>query len=307
MSNKVLLIGANGFVGRALQAELKQQGISFNAIGRNSKVQPAAGAQISDDKLQDAAYFESLLDDVGVVIHVASASTPGGSAGKPLHELESNLRPTLALLEALQSAPRVRLIYVSSGGTLIHRPPSQSDEYQAVYSRSYHGAGKVAAEQFVQAWSEQFSGQATIVRPSNLYGPGQFERSGFGIVPAAMGRLIRKQELHIWGDGSTCRDYLYIGDFIRLLLKILKAPSTQGCRIFNACSGQSTSLSELLDLTEQVSGKHLHRIYVPSRAVDAPSVQLQSHRAEITYGWTAQIPLAAGLNLTWQWFISTHQ
>ncbi len=305
MSDPVLLIGAGGFVGRALQAALTQQGIPMIAMVRSRSALQTVGTHIIDAPLQSASDLAPLLSKVRAVIHLASASTPGGSAGNPLQELEQNLRPTLALLEALQSTPHVRLIYVSSGGTLMHRQQDQSDEYQAVYSRSYHGAGKIAAEQFIEAWSEQFSGHATVLRPSNLYGPGQPERAGFGIIPAAMGKLAHGQELHIWGDGSTCRDYLYIDDFVRLLLTILETPSPQGCRIFNACSGLSTSLNELLGLIEQVSGKHLQRLYMPSRAVDAPSVQLQSHRARAAFGWTAQVSLGAGLHLTWQWFNST--
>ena len=240
---------------------------------------------------------------VTAVVHVASASTPGSSAGKPLQELDENLRPTVALLQALQAHPRLSLIYLSSGGTLYSRiAEGASDELAAVYSRSYHGAGKIAAEHFIEAWCNQFDGAAVVLRPSNLYGPGQDERPGFGIVPAAFGKLTRGETLRVWGDGSAERDYLYIDDFTRLVLAALDAAPKPGFRVFNACSGASIDLNGLFALIERVAGRTLHRTYDAGRKVDAPSVRMQATRAKQAFGWGAEVRLAEGLERTWRWF-----
>lgn len=302
MAKPILLIGAGGFVGRRLLEAFERRGESVVAASRSPFDSHGARVETHVLAFREVADYAPLLERVRAVIHVASASTPGGSAGKPMQELDENLRPTLALLEALQARP-LPLIYVSSGGTLYSRVvDGASDELAAVYSRSYHGAGKIAAEHFIEAWCNQFAGSAIVLRPSNLYGPGQIERPGFGIVPTAFGKLLRDEMLHVWGDGSAERDYLYIDDFTRLALAALDAPPVSGFRVFNACNGTSVDLNGLFGMIEQVTGKTLRRHYDASRPVDAPSVRMQAIRAHDTFGWSAEVDLAAGLERTWRWF-----
>src|SRR6185312_9237171 len=224
MADSILLIGAGGFVGQRLLQDLLGRGERVIAVSRSDFAAPEGNVETHVRTLREVDDFAPLLARARAVVHVASASTPGSSAGKPVQELDENLRPTTALLQALQACPRLPLIYVSSGGTLYSRVAAgASDELAAVYSRSYHGAGKIAAEHFIEAWCNQFDGTAVVLRPSNLYGPGQEERPGFGIVPTAFGKLVRGETLHVWGDGSAERDYLYIDDFTRLVLATLDA------------------------------------------------------------------------------------
>lgn len=302
MSDKVVVIGAGGFVGRTLVKALESRGTAVQlpwGVGGHVR-----GAAVHVNRVEE---FMPLLDGASTVVHVASTSTPGASAGKPIIELQGNLQPTLALLEALQQYPRVHLVYVSSGGTLIPRCGDASSEDSAVYSSSYYGAGKIAAEQFIEAWCHQSNGRATLFRPSNLYGPGQRERPGFGIIPAAMGALARGDALQIWGDGSTGRDYLYVDDFMRLLLAAIDAPADCGFRVFNAGSGRITSLNRLLELLESASGRTLQRLYSPARSVDAPAVCLKATRAREVFDWIPEVELTEGLGRTWRWFVDSQR
>lgn len=303
MDNPVLLIGAGGFVGQRLLDALAARGESVIAVSRSAFDARGARVERHVKAVQATDDYAPWLERCGVVIHVASASTPGSSAGKPVQELEENVRPTVALLEALQARPELPLIYLSSGGTLYNRGgDGASDELAAVYSRSYHGAGKIAAEHFIEAWCNQFAGRAIVLRPSNLYGPGQEERAGFGIVPTAFGTLVRNEVLHVWGDGSAERDYLYIDDFTRLVLAALDTPPEKGFRVFNACSGNSIDLNGLFALIEEVTGRTLRRTYDAGRPVDAPSIRMQAIRARETFGWAAEVALGDGLERTWRWF-----
>jgi UDP-glucose 4-epimerase len=303
MPEPILLIGAGGFVGRSLLEAFARRGEPVIAVSRSDFEAGDGPVAAHVRALREVNDYPSFLARARAVIHVASASTPGSSAGKPVQELDENVRPTLALLEAMQQRPDLPLIYVSSGGTLYSRVADvASDELAAVYSRSYHGAGKIAAEHFIEAWCNQFSGSAIVLRPSNLYGPGQEERPGFGIVPTAFGKLVRGETLRVWGDGSAERDYLYIDDFTRLVQAALDAPPQAGFRVFNASSGHSVDLNGLFGLIEKVTGRTLQRSYDAGRAVDAPSVRMQAGRARETFGWVAEVGLPEGLERTWRWF-----
>lgn len=303
MAEPILLIGAGGFVGQRLLDALARRGEPVIAVSRSGFDAGRGPVEGHVRTLREVQDYVPFLARASAVIHVASASTPGSSAGKPVHELDDNVRPTVALLEAMQERPQLPLIYVSSGGTLYNRAgDGVSDEFAAVYSRSYHGAGKIAVEHFIEAWCNQFAGSAIVLRPSNLYGPGQEERPGFGIVPTAFGKLVRGETLHVWGDGSAERDYLYIDDFTRLVLAALGAKPEPGFRVFNACSGASIDLNGLFAMIERVAGLRLRRSYDAGRPVDAPSVRMQASRARATFGWSAEVGLAEGLGRTWRWF-----
>lgn len=303
MVDPVLLIGAGGFVGQSLLDAMVRRGEAVIAVSRNAFEAPGGNVETRVQTMRDVRDYAPLLARARAVIHVASASTPGISIGKPVDEIDDNLRPTAALLAALQDQPHLPLIYVSSGGSLYRRvADGAADEFAAVYSRSYHGAGKIAAEHFIEAWCNQFCGSAVVLRPSNLYGPGQYERPGFGIVPAAFGKLMRGETLHVWGDGSVERDYLYIDDFARLVLAVLDASPRAGFHVFNACSAISVDLNGLFEMIERVAGRTLSRSYDAGRAVDAPSIRMQATRACKAFGWSAQVDLEDGLARTWRWF-----
>lgn len=308
MVDPVLLIGAGGFTGRRLLKAFAHRGEPVIAISRRGFDAGEGRVEAHVRAMRKVEDYAPFLGRVRAVVHLASTSTPGSSAGAPLRELDDNLRPTVALLEAMQVWPKLPLVYLSSGGTLYSREGGgASDELAAVYSRSYHGAGKIAAEHFIEAWCNQFEGTAVVLRPSNLYGPGQDERPGFGIVPTAFGKLMRGETLQVWGDGSAERDYLFVDDFTRLVLIILQSPPRPGFRVFNACSGTSVDLNRLLALIEKVAGRNLSRAYDASRRIDAPSVRMQASRAKEAFGWAAETRLPEGLERTWHWFSTIHR
>jgi len=306
VAEHVLVLGAGGFIGQHLLAALAKNGQAVIAVGRRPFPVVAECIEPVVADLREPADFLPLLARARAVVHLASLSTPGSSAGRPLAELDGNLRPTLALLEALQQHPLCHLLYVSSGGTLYgdtHGAPAT--ERDRAWPKSYYGAGKAAAENFIAAWCSQCASSATIVRPSNVYGPGQTGHHGFAIIPHAMGRMLRDESLTIWGDGSAERDYLYIDDFVDLCLRILAAPRPGSTLALNAASGIDTRLNALLDQLELAAGRPLQRSYAPGRSVDVARIALDPALAQRLLGWTASTSLQEGLRRTWAWFSTT--
>lgn len=302
MSDHILVLGAGGFVGRHLVRALARRGERVIAVSRQP-VDAIAGVEFIVASLVEPEHFMPLLARSRAVVHLASRSTPGSSAGRPLTELDDNLRPTLALLQALQEQPNTNLLYLSSGGSVYGaNSNSPSTEAAALEPRSYHGAGKVASEHFISAWCSQYGGAATILRPSNIYGPGQNERAGFGIVPTVFGKITRDEILAVWGDGSAVRDYLYIDDLVKLCEFILAAPMPAGVSTLNAASGIGVSLNDLLHAMEEIAGKRLPRTYQTQRAVDARLIVMDPSLAYRHYGWSAATSLQDGLRQTWKWF-----
>ena len=109
MADHILVIGAGGFVGQPAGRDLAARGERLIAVGR--KAFPASGAGVETIVVagRDPQDYLPLLRRSRVVVHLASASTPGSSAAQPLLEVDENLRPTLALLQALQEYPALPL------------------------------------------------------------------------------------------------------------------------------------------------------------------------------------------------------
>lgn len=308
MSDHVLVVGAGGFVGRHLVRTLSSRGEKVIAISRRPEDHDMEDVESVNAELIEPEHYARLLDRCRAVAYLASRSTPGTSAGRPVDEVQGNLLPLATLLQAMQSKPQVELLYLSSGGSLYESTPDEpATEAAHIQPRSYHGAAKVAAEYLIRAWCQQYGGRVTLLRPSNIYGPGQIERPGFGIVPTCFGRVVRGETLSVWGDGSTVRDYLYIDDFVSLCMAILAISMPTGARTFNASSGIGVSLNEVFRLVESVTGKPLTRSYELHRAVDARHIVMAPGAAQSHYGWMPVTPLEEGLRKTWDWFNTIRQ
>jgi len=303
MSDRILVVGADGFVGRRLTSSLLAHGEHPIALSRRPFQKDLEGAELVVADITQPEEIAQLLERAHTVVYLASRSSPGTSAGRPVEELQHNLLPLLTLLQAMQQKPELNLLYLSSGGSLYAVNEGEpTPEAGVVLPRSYHGAAKVAAEYFISAWTRQYNGHATVLRPSNLYGPGQMEKTGFGIVPTCFGKILHQESLSVWGDGANVRDYLYVDDFIELCIEVIRNPMPAGVRTFNASSGTGTSLNELFQTIEAVTQKTLLRSYTSSRTLDAPYIVIDSSAARLHYGWTPKTSLLEGLIETWDWF-----
>lgn len=303
MPDSITILGAGGFIGRHLALSLAQRRAHVIAATTSpvdlihESIEPAIAAFNEPDD------FASLLARSRIVVHVASASTPGSTAGKPRAELSTNLLTSISLLEALQQAPHCRLLYVSSGGTLYgDRKGESARETDPLLPHSYHGAAKASIEHFINAWAEQCGTSALILRPSNVYGPGQPARRGFGVIPAALSAALDGSVLTIWGDGQTVRDYIFIDDFTRLCMMAIDRDWPRGTSVFNAASGEAVSLFSLLDRVQRTTHRIIHRVHQPPRAVDIHHIVPDASAVIDHFGWKPQVALDDGLARTWSWF-----
>lgn len=299
MNDAVLLLGAGGFIGRHLARSLAHDGQEVIAATRLPVAFEHPGIRNVVAPWDHSSQFSRLLPQCSAIVHAASSSTPGSSAAQP--QLDGNLRTTLALIEALQVVPSHRLLYLSSGGTLYGDRSEPAHEDDPLHPRSYHAAGKIAAEYFIHAWADQYDGDAIILRPSNVYGPGQVPKRGFGIVATAFEHALSGTPLTILGDGHSVRDFLYIDDLVDAVRKALAARLPVGVRACNLSSGAALELNDLLDRIDCVTGKPLQRVFQPARTIDIRSIALDNTRARTLLDWTPTVGLEDGLERSWAW------
>ncbi|MBW8312519.1 MAG: NAD-dependent epimerase/dehydratase family protein [Rhizobium sp.] len=295
MKRSIHILGGRGFIGARLAAQLAAAGHRVSVSGRSR----------ATDGRARVAEFDALLSSHDWFVHCASDSTPASTANLPLAELERNLHTLVSLVDAAQRHPATRILYLSSAGTTYANDVTgRPQESSALAPRSYHGAAKVAAESFLQALCASNDRQVVVLRPSNVYGPGQTPRPGFGLVATALARIRDGGTLSVFGDGSSTRDYLYVDDLVELVTRIVDSTLQPGLEVFNASHGQGYTLLEVLDIVDAITGFTLARQFQPARAVDALCIVPDPGRATARFGWKARTDLPEGVALTWNWIQS---
>jgi UDP-glucose 4-epimerase len=296
MSRDGILLLGGGYIGTALAHRLTLAGRTVEMISRKSIEMPNVSLHIGD--LGDPALIAKMAAHCGTVIHLAAATTPGGSSRHPSKELE-NLVPTLHLLEAMQQWPSTHLIFLSSGGTIYGNPDTNPvTEGAHIAPLSYYGAGKVALESFIHAFLVA-GHTATILRPSNIYGPAQPLRAGFGLIRNLLNHARNGTTAEIWGDGQSVRDYIYIDDAVEACIRFIGLPQDSGT--YNLGRGVGYSVNQVVAQIETVCGARLQVTYRPTRQMDVREIVLDITSLENRLGWRPQINLEDGLRYTWEW------
>jgi len=292
----VLIVGG-GFLGRALALKLAGEGRRVSVLSPRAEDGPwPAGIAAVNGRQEDRALASRLLDGHETVIHAAWGTTPGSSAGRPELEATAGLMPFLAFLETVQRFPERRLFFLSSGGTVYGEAgPQPADENRPLRPLSCHGAGKASAEAFLAARAAR----TVILRPSNIYGPGQGLRSGFGVVRHLLRCAIEDQPFQMWGDGAQMRDYLFVDDFAEAVMRLIEIPGVSG--VFNLGSGAGTPLRELIGQVEGVAGRAIRVERRPPRPGDVGRILLDIRRIRQAAGWSPAASLAEGLAGTLRW------
>lgn len=292
----ILLLGW-GFIAHALYRQLVTEGREIHVLSRHPADADFSHGHWHQGDLQDQGILCQLISTCNTVVHLASTTTPGVSARRPMLEL-ANVAPTLTLLQALQNFSDRHLIYFSSGGSVYGNPDTLPvGETTSMQPLSFHGAGKAAQETFLHVLRCQ-GNAVTILRPANAYGPGQPLKSGFGLVRTVLEHLHRGTEIEIWGDGETVRDYVFVDDVAsacRLMIDRYDDSQT-----YNVGSSTGYSINELVALAAKISGRCPRVIQRPGRLGDVNKVILSIDKLS-ALGWKPATSLEAGLRKTWEW------
>lgn len=302
---RILVVGG-GFLGQALARRLNQLGHRVTILSSHGNTSQDLGdAIIVRGKQEDEKLAAALLAEHGTVIHTAWGTTPGSSSGQPETEMSAGLAPWLTFLETLRRFPSVRLIFLSSGGTVYGNPERvPTSEDSPLRPLSCHGAGKAAAELFLGALTSFDMTRPVVVRPSNVYGPGQPKRPGFGVVRHLLQCAIDDTPFGRSGNGMQVRDYLYIDDFTDAIVSLVSRRTVFGT--FNVGSGDGTSLRDLISLVEDAAGRSIRVDPHPPRQGDVDRIVLDVSKLHRTTGWMSSTSLADGISRTWQWIRSHH-
>jgi nucleoside-diphosphate-sugar epimerase len=275
---KVCVTGHTGFVGKRLTRQLdKIDNISW------------AGASLSSGTDITQAGSLSAFRDVDVIVNLAGRVGVGDSWTEPADYFQSNFTSTLNVLEHARDIS-ARVIHISS--YLYGAPQYQPiDENHPVEAGNPYAAAKLEAERLCGYYSEFFSVPTTVIRPFNLFGPGQMPSF---LVPLVIQSALSKTPVQVHSLEPR-RDYLWIDDLARAICAVI-GKQDEGFRIYNVGSGVSHSTLEVIEAVFKQTGRSGVISDEAPRPNELSECICDNTKFSRDYGWLPQVSLDEGIS-----------
>ncbi len=310
---KVLVTGADGFIGSHLVEKLLEEGCqvrafvcynSFNTWGwmdSFSKEQLSKIEVVTGD-IRDPHGVKNAMKDIQVVFHLAALIAIPFSYHSPDTYVDTNIKGTLNVVQAAKELGTERVLVTSTSevyGTAMYIP---IDEKHPRQGQSPYSATKIGADHIAESFYRSFGVPVTIVRPFNTYGPRQSARA---VIPTIITQLLAgKTEIKL-GSLHPTRDLLFVKDTAKGFVEIAKSEETIGQEV-NIAMQEEISVGDLAqNLINQIN---------PAATIITDEQRLRPEKSEVErlYGsnqkikaltnWTPDYTLDSGLAETIAWF-----
>ena len=247
---KNLVVGGSGFLGLNWLAYLQQHGVDSEVVvfahEKPAGVEFPSFVRFVEGDYADAVALDDLFSTYQFdrVFHFASSIIPAISSENIRQDIESNLLPTIGLMEMMKKHQVFKLLYLSTGGAVYGNVNQEKvpEEYPCKPISSY-GIIKLAVEHYIELYAKLYQIDYLILRLSNPFG--EFHRSPKqGVINIAVRRALQGEVMTVWGDGSQAKDYIYAADIGKAIDGLIKAGVKN--ETINVGSGESLSLNEII-------------------------------------------------------------
>ena len=310
-NKKVLITGADGFIGSHLTEALIDAGHnvralvqynSFNSWGWLDEVENISDkCEIVSGDVRDAAFCQEITKGVDVVYHLASLIAIPYSYHAPNSYVETNINGTLNMCQAAKDNNIERFIHTSTSevyGTAKYVP---IDEKHPLQAQSPYSASKIAADALAFSFYSAFDLPLTIARPFNTYGPRQSARA---VIPSMIIQLLQGEDIGA-GDLSPTRDFNYVSDTCRGFMLLADCDKAVGETI-NIGSNTEVSIGDTVSAIAELMGKSANIEQQEQRLRPAKSEVFRLHcdntKIRELVGYEPQVDLREGLQKTIDWF-----
>ena len=311
-NRRVLITGADGFIGSHLTEALVQAGARvrafclYNSQGSlgcldesGADVRSAVDVRLGD--VRDARFVERCCEDIDVVFHLAALIAIPYSYVAPESFFDTNVRGTLNVLEAVRRAGCARLVHTSTSEVYGTPDTVPITEAHPLKAQSPYSASKIAADKLSESYYCSFGVPVVTLRPFNTYGPRQSARA---VIPTILSQLLAGRAAVCLGNLSPRRDLTYVSDTVSGFLAAGAAPGVEG-RVIQMGTGRAASVREIFDMACAVCGTAA-RVEVSEERVRPESSEVEilesdPSLASSLLGWGATVSLEEGLRRTVSW------
>ncbi|HBI59656.1 MAG TPA: NAD-dependent dehydratase [Lachnospiraceae bacterium] len=306
---KILVTGADGFIGSHLVEELVKKGYclkafvyynSFNNWGWIDTLPQdiLKNVEVFQGDIRDSNGVWEAMKDVDAVFHLAALIAIPFSYHSPDTYVDTNIKGTLNILQAARKWQTERVLITSTSevyGTAQYVPIDEKHPFQG---QSPYSATKIGADRLAESFYRSFQLPVTIVRPFNTYGPRQSARA---VIPTIITQLLSgKTEIRL-GSLTPTRDFNYVKDTVNGFISIYEAEKTVGEEI-NIATQKEISIGQLAE-------ELIHQIN-PNARIICDEERLRPEKSEVNRllgcnekilrltDWRPQYSLEEGLKAT---------
>lgn len=311
--NKILVTGADGFIGSHLTEALVKLGYdvkafvcynSFNSFGWLDSIDEDIKSKITfvPGDIRDPNLVNDAMKNIDVVFHLAALIAIPFSYNSPDSYINTNIKGTLNILQASRNNAVKKVLITSTSevyGTAQFIPITELHPKQP---QSPYSASKIGADAIADSFYRSFELPVVIVRPFNTYGPRQSARA---VIPTIISQLLSGSEEIKLGDILPTRDLLYVKDTVEGFLKIAECDDLIGHEV-NIATQSEISVGDLAQLLIDKINPKAKIITDTIRFRPEKSEVLRlfgsNEKLKIFTNWQQQYTLDKGLEETINWF-----
>lgn len=304
---RILLLGGFGFIGTNLlkyidahfaglysvivfdKLPMHPYKVSFNCVEK------VYAGDFSDTMLMKTIFQQHSFD---LVIHSLSTTVPTTS-NNVRFDIESNLVPTVELLNLLVEFSVKDIIYISSGGAIygINEDNKKHKETDDTFPLSSYGVVKLAIEKYLFQYASLYQIRPLVLRLSNPYGKYHYSKKQ-GICNVGLRAALQNESFNVWGTGEARKDYIYIDDFCDILFQLYNK-STHN-KVLNVASGCILSLNQILKEIKSLAPT-FDWDYTDASKFDVTHFELDTQELQSIIGKQNFKSFKDGMKLTHQW------
>ncbi|MBA4408517.1 MAG: NAD-dependent dehydratase [Odoribacter sp.] len=310
-NSKILVTGADGFIGSHLTEALLTKGYrvkalsqynSFNYWGWLEDIPANNQLEVVSGDIRDPHFCKEITKDVDLIFHLAALIAIPFSYVAPDSYMDTNVKGTLNICQAAKENGNIRVIHTSTSevyGTAQYVPIDEKHPKQA---QSPYSASKIGADAMAISFYNAFELPVTIARPFNTYGPRQSARA---IIPTIISQIANGIKEIKLGDLTPTRDFNYVKDTCKGFISLAENDSTIGKEI-NIASNSEISMKDTLELVKKIMKSDVKFITEEQRIRPEKSEVFRlwgdNKLIKQLTGFETEYDIEKGLTETCQWF-----
>lgn len=312
-NKRILVTGADGFIGSHLTEELVRRGhkvkafVLYNSFSSWGWIDSFPqdildNLEIFTGDIRDPHGVRIAMTGCDIVIHLAALIAIPYSYHSPDTYVDTNIKGTLNLIQAAKDLGVERFIHTSTSevyGTAQYVP---IDEKHPLQPQSPYSATKIAADAIAMSFHNTFDLPLTIARPFNTYGPRQSARA---VIPTIITQIANGLKQIKLGDISPTRDFNYVEDTCRGFIALAESDNTVG-KTINIGSNFEISIGDTLNIIKELMGSNIEVITERQRLRPDKSevfrLWCDNNKIETLTGFKPEVTIRDGLKRTIDWF-----